>query len=103
METSSSKVQNSNNKPGTSLSIATVCFNTPAAELEAMLASLLPAIRRLRQEFDVSSLRLSLIDNSDSSESSTALVAALSESLVREQITVDVMAGHGNIGYGRGP
>lgn len=101
METSSSKVQNSNYKPGTSLSIATVCFNTSAAELEAMLASLLPAIRRLRQEFDVSSLRLSLIDNSESSESSTALVAALSESLVREQITVDVMAGHGNIGYGR--
>lgn len=65
-----------------------------------MLASLLPAIRRLRQEFDVA-LRLSLIDNSDSSESSAALVAALSESLVREQVTVDVMAGHGNIGYGR--
>lgn len=101
METSSSNAHNANNKPGVSLSIATVCFDTPAAELEAMLASLLPAIRRLRQEFELTGLRLSLIDNSDSSESSAALVAALSESLLREQITVDVMAGHGNIGYGR--
>ncbi len=101
METSSSNAQKDHKKPSTSLSIATVCFNTPAAELEAMLSSLLPAIGRLREEFELSGLRLSLIDNSDSSESSAALVTALSESLLREQITVDVMAGHGNIGYGR--
>lgn len=100
METSSSNTQD--NKPGTSLSIATVCFNTPAAELESMLTSLLAAVRRLRTEFELSSLRLSLIDNSDSKQSSASLIAALSESLVRERVTVDVVAGHGNIGYGRG-
>lgn len=88
------------NKPVTSLSIAIVCFNTPAAELSALLESLLGAIKQLREEYELSQLRLSIIDNSEGDLAGSTLPAVLSGKLVQESVTVDILAGHGNIGYG---
>lgn len=87
-------------KPTTSLSIATVCFNTPVSELTVLLDSLLDALKQLREEFELYGVRLSIIDNSEADKAGTGLPGALSERLLQEKISIDLLSGHGNIGYG---
>ena len=85
-------------KQQTSLSIAIVCYNSPTDELCALIDSLARSISRLKQSYDLPSVPIYLIDNSDSEPLSLQQLKDQNESIATLELRL--IHGQGNIGYG---
>jgi GT2 family glycosyltransferase len=83
-----------------SLSIAVVCYDSPAAELHRLINSLLSAILRLRKNYDCASIPVYLIDNSETAPLTLQLLIAQDALLKAADVELKSLHGHGNIGYG---
>lgn len=81
------------------LSISVVTYYSDMDELQRMVASVLSAIRTARENGLLAGAHLDLIQNSPSDPAMHALVAALDPQ--QEGVSVMLLEGHGNIGYGR--
>jgi GT2 family glycosyltransferase len=83
-----------------SLSIAVVCYNSPATELHRLIDSLLSAIFRLRKNYDCASIPIYLIDNSETAPLARQPLIAQDALLKAANVEIKPLHGHGNIGYG---
>ena len=85
-----------------SLSISVVCFNSTELELHTLVSSLLESMRDLRNSFELASVPLFLIDNSEPNNLSLSLFDDLKGELDDQAVELRLVHGHGNIGYGSG-
>ena len=83
------------------LSVSIVCFNSSELELQALVSSLVVAVKKLKASFSVSSIPITLVDNSESPQLSLALFDGMSDPLYLQKMELSIVQGHGNIGYGR--
>ena len=88
-------------KPLISLSTAVVCYNSPSLELKKLLTSLLDSIEQLKQSFELSSIPIYLIDNSDESSLEVDLLSVVDEERCKFlSVEPRLVQGQGNVGYG---
>lgn len=85
-----------------SLSISIVCYETPLPELETLFQSLALSVQYLKNTYPDTECRLLLIDNSESGHIEFARCDALSLLITTQRIELQIIQGHGNIGFARG-
>lgn len=83
-----------------SLSIAAVCYNSPADELRTLINSLVSSILRLRKSYSLPLIPVYLIDNSESDPLSLEWLRDQQGLLEEARLEIRIVHGHGNIGYG---
>ncbi len=88
-----------------SLTVSVVVFDTPPAILQELLSSLYSAVKTAITSRVISSTRIFLIDNSSSGQGERVL-SGLRQALQPSEnadtgIAIEILSGHGNIGYGR--
>lgn len=84
----------------TSLSIAIVCYHSNESELQELIASLVVAIRQLRDQVELPRIVIYLIDNTENPNWSLSLLANQGQALDALNIELRLIQGHGNVGYG---
>ena len=85
-----------------SLSISVVLYRTPTDQLDSFMDSLFNSIRALRERHSLPSIPIFLVDNFSESGSSSCEIWARKYQPERIDVDFHYLAGHGNIGYGRG-
>ncbi len=90
------------NESSLNISVSIVCFNSSDAELRALLTSLIASIKKLRLKKDVSILPVYVVNNSEHQQLPLEIFADLSDQLRSQSIELNLVQGHGNIGYGKG-
>jgi hypothetical protein len=80
--------------------MAVVCYNSPPAELENLVSSLLVSIEQLKQRINVAAIPVYLIDNSDSDQLDLDLLDTDKQLMLALGVELRLLHGHGNIGYG---
>ena len=83
------------------LSISVVCYNSPLDQLQSLIDSLEISIKYLRGHYELPTIPLFIIDNSDEVDVSFKLCAQENEGLKELGVHLCRIVGHGNIGYGR--
>ena len=83
------------------LSISVVCYQTPSHFLDSLAESLVLAINTLFLHRPNSQISLYFIDNSRDTRDSSNVCRHIRHRLVDQNISVELVSGHGNIGYGR--
>ncbi|MEQ8954961.1 MAG: glycosyltransferase family 2 protein [Gammaproteobacteria bacterium] len=83
------------------LSIAVVCYNTPAAQLRALFDSLAASLETLRRYNSLATATVTLVDNSHQPVSVLRDLIAESTLGSPEQLVVRILSGQGNIGFAR--
>jgi GT2 family glycosyltransferase len=83
-----------------SLSVAIVTYRTPAAMLSRALASLARAVHEARAAAALGAVDVLVIDNAESADDRAATLAGV-RAWPSQAGTIEVLAGHGNVGYGR--
>lgn len=84
------------------LTVSVVVYDTPLAELQSLLNSLLTAIAPLPEAGLRVRTRISLVDNDDNPRLAPADFSRFDQQLQALGIVFEVLGGHGNVGYGRG-
>lgn len=84
------------------LTVSVVAYDTPLAELQSLLDSLLTAIATLPEAGLRVRTRVSLVDNDDNPRLARADFSRLDKQLQTLYVDLEVLGGHGNVGYGRG-
>lgn len=87
-------------KTGLALSISIVVYRSDPAVLQLTLDSLVAAIQHARSEELLSSAYIDIVLNSEKDPALNALVAYCRAQ--DSSIEIDLVEGHGNVGYGRG-
>jgi len=87
-------------KPLISFSAAVVCYNSPLHDLAKLFTSLFDAIEKLRHSFELSKIPIYLIDNSDENSLEIASLNLDEERIRFLDVELELLQGHGNIGYG---
>jgi GT2 family glycosyltransferase len=82
------------------LSVAIVAYRTPAAMLARALDSLAIAAREARQAGVLGALDVFVVDNGETAGDRAMTLEAARE-WPADAGTLDIVAGHGNVGYGR--
>ena len=83
------------------LSISVVCYQTPSHFLHSLAESLILAINNLCLQRPDSQISLYFIDNSRDTKDSSDVCRDIGHRLVDKNISIQLVSGHGNIGYGR--
>ena len=86
--------------PALSLSISVVCYNSGEQELRTLVASLLTSLRVLESSTPLSSVTISLVDNSEDHNLNLDLFAPHAEELESLGVELKLLQGQGNVGYG---
>jgi len=87
-------------KPLISFSASVVCYNSPSHDLTKLFTSLFNSIEKLRHSFELSTIPIYLIDNSDENSLETASLNLDEERIRFLDVELELLQGHGNIGYG---
>ena len=87
-------------KPLISLSAAVVCYNSPSNELKKLFTSLLDSIERLRHRFELSTIPIYLIDNSNENSLEIDSLNVDGERVRFLGVELKLLQGQGNVGYG---
>jgi len=87
-------------KPLISFSAAVVCYNSPLHDLTKLFTSLFDSIEKLRHSFELSKIPIYLIDNSDENSLEIASLNLDEERIRFLDVELELLQGHGNIGYG---
>ncbi len=87
-------------KPFISLSAAVVCYNSPSNDLKKLFTSLLDSIERLRHRFELSTIPIYLIDNSDENSLEIDSLNVDDERVRLLDVELKLLQGQGNVGYG---
>lgn len=82
------------------ISVSIVCFNSPREQLSLLLRTLISAVRFMRQHLEVGSIPVYLIDNSRPALLSIKDFKSYQEELDELSVELNLIGGHGNIGYG---
>ena len=82
------------------LSVSIVCYNTPVAELLQLVASLAANLLQLNDTVPNFNTRIWLVDNSDLEPLTREDLASLRDKLANCETSLELIQGHGNIGYG---
>ena len=86
--------------PALSLSISVVCYNSGEQELRALIASLLASLRVLESSTPLSSVAISLVDNSEDHNVNLDIFGPYAEELDSLGVELKLLQGQGNVGYG---
>lgn len=86
----------------TSLSVCIVVYNSTQNELRSVISSLVQAVRELQKTKPQSQVEISLVDNSELSNWNLEIFDESSSDFSELKITLRLLRGHGNIGFGRG-
>jgi GT2 family glycosyltransferase len=84
------------------LSVSIVIFRPDAVLLAATLESVVIAFAELKSRLPGTEGRIFLVDNADASEGVSARRVLLDKGLPTQALAIEVIEGHGNVGYGRG-
>ena len=87
-------------KPLISFSAAVVCYNSSLHDLTKLFTSLFDSIEKLRHSFELSKIPIYLIDNSDENSLEIASLNLDEERIRFLDVELELLQGHGNIGYG---
>lgn len=85
-----------------SLSIGIVCYNSTHDELHTLVSSLIPAIKTLQDSFQLCAVKIFIVDNSETADWDLTLLDRYSANLGALHAEIQLLRGHGNIGFGRG-
>lgn len=85
-----------------SLSVSIVVFRSEPQILRATVTSLLTSIATARQQGCLADAGIDLVHNGEETTDFTALAQSLVELALASQVPLQVIEGHGNVGYGRG-
>ena len=85
-----------------SLSICIVNYDSTLADLCEVIASLQESISRVRDTIPQAEIALYLVDNSDKPNREQNLYSELQKKIVDLNLSVHLVQGHGNIGFGAG-
>ena len=88
------------NPLSSSLSISVVCYNSGGKQLRTLIASLLASLQDLDSSRQLSSVMISLIDNSESHSVKLDLFNSYAEKLESLRVKLSLIQGQGNVGYG---
>ncbi|MEZ5489877.1 MAG: glycosyltransferase [Gammaproteobacteria bacterium] len=88
--------------PDNALTVSVVIYDSEQLELQAMLESLLTALMRLPVVGLHFAAHVSLVDNSETHLLRTMTFSDLESRFLARGATLNVVSGHGNVGYGRG-
>ena len=83
------------------LSIGVVCYNSPLNQLQSLISSLENSIKYLRRHNQLPVIPVFIIDNSNESNLISELCFRENQRLEPLKVELHIIAGHGNIGYGR--
>lgn len=83
-----------------SLSIGLVNYDSSYAELEALIESLLKAVRKLRSRKPGTQIELYLVENRKSNTELAAIIRQYASAFQNISMVVHLIKGHGNIGFG---
>ena len=83
------------------LSISVVCYNSSSKHLQSLIDSLKISIKYLRQHYELPTIPVFIIDNSDNLNVLAELCSLENQRLEEVEVELHRIAGHGNIGYGR--
>ena len=86
--------------PALSLSISVVCYNSGEQELHTLIASLLASLRGFESSIPLSSVAISLVDNSEDHNVNLDLFGSYAEDLKSLGVELKLLQGQGNVGYG---
>ena len=86
--------------PALSLSISVVCYNSGEQELHTLIASLLGSLRVLKSSMQLSSVVMSLVDNSENHNLKLEHFGRHAEELESLGVELKLIQGQGNVGYG---
>jgi len=87
-------------KPLISFSAAVVCYNSPSHDLIKLFTSLFDSIEKLRHSFELSTIPIYLIDNSDENSIEIDSLNIDDERIKFLNIELRLLQGQGNVGYG---
>ena len=82
------------------LSVSIVCYNTPVAELHELVSSLAANLQQLKESVADFAGMIWLVDNSDLQSLTAEEFASLRDKLGDCEVALELVQGHGNIGYG---
>lgn len=85
-----------------SLSVSIVCFNSSELELQALVSSLITAVKKLGTLKPLPPLPIFFIDNSQTPQLTLEIFGGFSDRLLDQSIELNLIRGHGNVGYGKG-
>ena len=88
-------------KPLISFSAAVVCYNSPSHDLRKLFTSLFYSIEKLRHSFELPTIPIYLIDNSNENPLEIDSLNIDDERIKFLKIELRLLQGQGNIGYGR--
>lgn len=86
--------------PALSLSISVVCYNSGEEELRALIGSLLASLRIFESSNALSSVAISLVDNSEDHNVNLDLFGSFADDLESLGVELKLIQGQGNVGYG---
>lgn len=89
-------------KPFPTLSVSVVIYKTDTALLSSGLHSLLGAVAVAVAAGQIQSVQVDLINNADADPAVLKLVETLAAEAAAQSVDLRMLAGHGNVGYGRG-
>ena len=84
------------------LSISVVCYDSSLIQLQSLLDSLIESIKHLRTHYELPTIPIFIIDNSDEVKVTPELYRWGKIRLEERNAELYLISGHGNIGYGRG-
>ena len=87
-------------KPLISFSAAVVCYNSPSRDLRKLFTSLFYSIEKLRHSFELPTILIYLIDNSNENPLEIDSLNIDDERIKFLNIELRLLQGQGNVGYG---
>ena len=87
-------------KPLISFSAAVVCYDSPSHDLRKLFTSLFDSIEKLRHSFELSTIPIYLIDNSDENSLKIDSLKLDGERIRFLDVELKLLQGQGNVGYG---
>ena len=84
------------------LSISVVCYNSPLMQLQSLMDSIFASINHLRSHYELPTVSIFIIDNSDESTALSQLYRREGRRFEELKVELRLISGHGNVGYGRG-